>query len=141
VIPARALAKINVRLVPDQDPSDIDRFFRRHISQVTPAGVKCIVRTHGSAAATVVDRNNPVMRAAAAAYHKAFGVLPIFLRSGGTIPVVSLFRNLLRLPTVLMGFALPDDGAHAPNERFHLPTFARGVRTSIHFMAELGASK
>jgi acetylornithine deacetylase/succinyl-diaminopimelate desuccinylase-like protein len=141
VIPARALAKINVRLVPDQDPGDIDRFFRRHLSQVTPAGVKCIVRTHGPSASAVVDRDNPAIRAAAAAYQKAFGVLPVFLRSGGTIPVVSLFRERLRLPTVLMGFALPDDGAHAPNEEFHLPTFARGIQTSIHFMAELGASK
>jgi acetylornithine deacetylase/succinyl-diaminopimelate desuccinylase-like protein len=68
-------------------------------------------------------------------------VSPVFQRSGGTIPVVSLFRDLLHLPTVLMGFALPDDGAHAPNEKIHLPTFARGIQTSIHFMAELGASK
>ena len=72
------------------------------------------------------------------AYQKAFGVAPVLLRSGGTIPVVSMFQEVFGAPVVLMGFALPDDRAHGQNEKFHLPTFARGIQTSIHFLADLG---
>jgi acetylornithine deacetylase/succinyl-diaminopimelate desuccinylase-like protein len=81
------------------------------------------------------------MRAAAIAYRKGFGTVPVFLRSGGTIPVVSLFQGMLGIPTVLMGFALPDDRMHAPNEKFHLPNFYNGITTSIWFLAEVGASR
>ena len=75
------------------------------------------------------------MRAAALAYRRGFGRHPVFLRSGGTIPVVSAFEEALGIPTVLMGFALPDDRIHAPNEKFHLPNFHRGIATSLWFLA------
>jgi acetylornithine deacetylase/succinyl-diaminopimelate desuccinylase-like protein len=81
------------------------------------------------------------MRAAAAAYRRGFGKLPVFLRSGGTIPIVSTFKEVLRIPTVLMGFALPDDRIHAPNEKFYLPNFYRGISTSLWFMALMGRIK
>jgi acetylornithine deacetylase/succinyl-diaminopimelate desuccinylase-like protein len=81
------------------------------------------------------------VRAAEAAYRKGFGAAPVFLRSGGTIPVVNTFQEVLGVPTVLMGFALPDDRMHAPNEKFHLPTFFKGVATCTWLLAELGARR
>ena len=128
VIPARAAAKLNFRLVPDQDPHEIDAQFREHIARITPDTVRSCVRTSSVAKPALVPRNHPVLRAAATAYRKAFGAQPVFLRSGGSIPIVNTFQEALGIPTVLMGFALPDDQLHAPNERFHLPTFSRASR-------------
>jgi acetylornithine deacetylase/succinyl-diaminopimelate desuccinylase-like protein len=79
------------------------------------------------------------MRAAAQSYREGFGASPVFLRSGGSIPVVNIFQELLRLPTVLMGFALPDDRIHAPNERFYLPNLFRGIVTCAHFLSNIAA--
>jgi acetylornithine deacetylase/succinyl-diaminopimelate desuccinylase-like protein len=122
VIPARAVAKLSFRLVPDQDPREVERLFRAHVARITPPTVTVEVRTLSRARPALVDRRHPALRAAAAAYRKGFGAAPVFLRSGGTIPVVNTFQELLGVPTVLMGFALPDDRIHAPNEKFHLPT-------------------
>jgi len=135
IIPARALAKLSFRLVPDQDPQEIDRLFRRYIARVTPSSVRSAVRTLSSAKPALVNPNHPAMRAAALAYQRGFGTVPVFLRSGGTIPVVNTFQEILRVPTVLMGFALPDDRIHAPNEKFHLPNFFNGIATCIWFLA------
>jgi acetylornithine deacetylase/succinyl-diaminopimelate desuccinylase-like protein len=140
VIPARALAKISFRLAPDQDPQEIDRQFREYIARITPQTVLSKVRTLSGSRPTLVNRRHPAMRAAAFAYRKGFGVEPVFLRSGGTIPVVNIFQDVLGIPTVLMGFALPDDRMHAPNEKFHLPNFYNGIATSIWFLAAAGAS-
>jgi acetylornithine deacetylase/succinyl-diaminopimelate desuccinylase-like protein len=140
VIPTRASAKINVRLVPDQTPSEVDQQFRRHVTKVCPSGLRCLVVTHGAAEPFSADRENPAIRAAVRAYSAAFGKAPVPLHSGGTIPIVNLLRSLLHVQAVLMGFALPDDGAHAPNEKFHLPTFARAIQTSTRFLAELGGT-
>jgi acetylornithine deacetylase/succinyl-diaminopimelate desuccinylase-like protein len=139
IIPAYATAKLNVRLVPDQDPNDIDQLFRRHIARVTPHAVRLAVRTNLMAKPALVERNHPAIRAAARAYREGFGAIPTFLRSGGTIPVVSLLRETLGIPTVLLGFALPDDRMHAPNEKFHLPNFYKGIATSVWFLHEMGA--
>lgn len=137
VIPAAAVAKLNFRLVPDQDPDEIDQLFRQYIESITPSTMHYKVRTFLSARPAVVDRNHPAIRATAFAYHKGFGAAPVFLRSGGTIPVVNLFQTMLGVPTVLMGFALPDDRLHAPNEKFHLPNFFKGINTSIYFLDEM----
>lgn len=137
VIPVRALAKINFRLVADQEPEEIDQLFRRHIERVTPPAVSATVRTSFKARPARIDHRHPAMRAAAAAYEKGFGAAPVLLRSGGTIPVVSVFKETLGIPTVLMGFALPDDRMHAPNEKFHLPNFYNGIATSVWFMKEI----
>jgi acetylornithine deacetylase/succinyl-diaminopimelate desuccinylase-like protein len=138
VIPARAVAKLSFRLVPDQDPVEIDRLFREHIARLTPPAVRSNVRTNFMAKPALVDRRHPGMRAAVIAYRKGFGATPVFLRSGGTIPIVNTFQSMLDIPTVLMGFALPDDRMHAPNEKFHLPNFYHGIATSIWFLAEIG---
>lgn len=139
VIPARASAKLSFRLVPDQDPQEIDQLFRRHIAHITPPGMSSVVRTISAAKPALIDRKHAGMRAAAFAYRKGFGAAPVFLRSGGSIPAVSMFQEELGIPTVLMGFGLPDDRIHAPNEKFHLPNFFRGIATSIWFLAASGA--
>lgn len=138
VIPARAAAKLNLRLVPDQDPRQIDRLFREYIARIAPPALNVAIRTRLLAKPALVDRSHPAIRAAAFAYRRGFGARPVFLRSGGTIPVVSSFQEVLGIPTVLMGFALPDDQMHAPNEKFHLPGFYRGVTTCIWFLASVG---
>jgi len=134
VIPATAVAKLDFRLVPDQQPREIERLFRQHIARVTPPTVRSAVRILATAPAALVDRRHPALRAAAFAYRKGFGVSPVLLRSGGTIPVTHTFQRVLGVPTVLMGFALPEDRIHAPNEKFHLPNFFRGIQTCMWFL-------
>lgn len=135
VIPARAVAKLSFRLVPDQDPREIERLFRRHVARVTPAGIRSTIRIFGRANPALVDRTDPFLKAAQRAFRHGFGVPATFVRSGGTIPVVATFRDVLAIPTVLMGFALPSDRIHAPNEKFYLPNFLRGISTSLWFLA------
>jgi acetylornithine deacetylase/succinyl-diaminopimelate desuccinylase-like protein len=140
-IPTGAVAKLDFRLVPDQDPHQIERLIREHIAQLTPTDMRARVRTQMSAKPALIDRSHPVLGAAARAYHRAFGAQTVFLRNGGTIPVVNLIQEVLGIPAVLMGFGLPDDRIHGPNEKFHLPNFFRGIETSSIFLAELGASR
>jgi acetylornithine deacetylase/succinyl-diaminopimelate desuccinylase-like protein len=137
VIPARASAKLNFRLVPDQDPREIEALVRRHLARLTPPTVRSRVVTHLGARPAEIDRRHPAVRAAAHAYRRGFGAAPVFLRSGGTIPVVNLFQEVLGIPTALMGFALPDDRIHAPNERFFLPNFDRGIATCLAYLEEM----
>jgi acetylornithine deacetylase/succinyl-diaminopimelate desuccinylase-like protein len=135
VIPARALAKLSIRIVPDQSPREIEQLLRDHIARVAPSTVSVRLRTLAVSNPALVNRNHPALRAAAFAYRKGFGSWPIFLRSGGSVPATNIFQKALGIPTVLMGFALPDDHVHAPNEKFHLPNFFRGIETSIWYLA------
>jgi acetylornithine deacetylase/succinyl-diaminopimelate desuccinylase-like protein len=135
VIPARAIAKLSFRLVPDQDPQRIAWLFREQIERLTPPTVRSSVRTFSAIKPALVDRNHPAVRAAAVAYKKGFGALPVFLRSGGSIPVVTTFQEVLGCPAVLMGFGLPDDHIHGPNEKFYLPNFYNAIATSIWYLA------
>lgn len=137
VIPARASAKLNFRLVPDQDPGEIDALFRGFIERIAPPTVDVNVRTLFRARPFELLRDHPAVRAAREAFRKGFGARPVFMRIGGTIPVAHLLQEELGIPTVPMGFALPDDGLHAPNERFYLPNFFWGIKTIIHFLREL----
>ena len=138
IVPARAVAKIDIRLVPDQDPAEIERLFRERIGRLTQPTVRTRLRTFFRTHPALVDRAHPAMKAAVTAYHKGFGRLPVFVRSGGSIPVVNEFQEALGAPAVLMGFALPDDRIHAPNEKFHLPNFFNGIKTCIWFLHEVG---
>jgi acetylornithine deacetylase/succinyl-diaminopimelate desuccinylase-like protein len=105
------------------------------VARVTPPGITSIIRTFGRANPALVNRSDPFLKAAQLAFHKGFGTPAVFVRSGGTIPVVATFREVLEIPTVLMGFALPDDRIHAPNEKFHIPNFFRGISTSMWFLS------
>ena len=133
VIPAAASAKVSMRLVPDQDPEDIAQRFSEHIRRLSPKTMQVSVEKLSASEATVVDLNTPAIEAAALAYEQGFGRRPLFMREGGSLPVVGLFSNILKAPVVLMGFGLPDDRLHAPNEKFHLPNFYRGIETAIHY--------
>jgi acetylornithine deacetylase/succinyl-diaminopimelate desuccinylase-like protein len=134
VIPQSAAVKLSFRLVPDQEPREVEMLFRRHLARITPPTVRSSARTLSRASPVVMDPRHPAMRAAAIAYRKGFGASPALVRSGGTIPILDAFQKCLGVPTVLMGFALPDDHIHAPNEKFHLPNFYKGIETSIWFM-------
>ncbi|WP_263351069.1 dipeptidase [Acidicapsa acidisoli] len=133
VIPASALAKISFRLVPDQDPHRIAQLLRDHISRVTPSTVSVTLRTMSSIHPALISRSHSAVQAASHAYRKAFGKPAVFIRSGGSIPVVHTFQNVLGIPAVLMGFGLPDDNIHGPNEKFHLPIFYKAVETCIWY--------
>jgi acetylornithine deacetylase/succinyl-diaminopimelate desuccinylase-like protein len=140
IIPSSASTKLSFRLVPDQDPAEIEYWFRKHIAGIAPPTVRVRMRTLAMSRPVVTPERHPFLRAAARAYRRAFGVEPVLQRSGGTIPVVNAFREVLGIPSVLMGFALPDDDAHGPNEKLHLPTFFRGIETSIHFLQAMEGS-
>ncbi|WP_420631952.1 dipeptidase [Candidatus Leptofilum sp.] len=137
VLPAKVHAKLSMRLVPDQDPDEIFRLLKAYVAKLAPPSVKVTVTLEHGALASITDFNIPAMQAAAKAYATAFGQEPVFMREGGSIPVVSQFQSELGLETVLMGFGLPGDQIHAPNERFYLPNFYRGIETSIHFLQNL----
>lgn len=137
VIPSRATAKLDVRLVPDQEPLEIERLLRRHLDHVTPPAVRSSLRRTRVSRPVVIDLGHPALRAAAIAYEKGFGKAPVAIRSGGSIPAVGAIQDVLGVSSVLMGFGLADDGIHAPNERFHLPNFDRGIATSIWFLDEI----
>jgi acetylornithine deacetylase/succinyl-diaminopimelate desuccinylase-like protein len=138
VIPNHALAKLSFRLVPDQEPADIEPLVRGFIRRLAPPTVRVVMRTQIRSRPATIDRTHPAMRAAARAYRRAFGRTPVWVRSGGSIPVVSEFTRLLGIPTVLMGFASPGDSLHGPNERFSLRNFARGISCSIAFLEHMG---
>jgi acetylornithine deacetylase/succinyl-diaminopimelate desuccinylase-like protein len=140
IVPARAIAKLDLRLVPDQEPKEIERLFNAQIRHLTPATVHASVRTLFRNKPALIDRSHPSMRAAFAAYRQGFGVSPVLVRSGGSIPIVNEFQELLGAPTVLMGFALPDDRIHAPNEKFYLPNFFKGIVSCICFLREVANS-
>jgi len=137
VIPAGARAVLEARLVPDQDPAEVERLLRRHLAASLPAGIRARVRVGTGSPPVLVDRHHPAVQAAELAYRRAFGAPAVLLRSGGTIAAVGMLADALDLPLVLMGFALPSDRLHAPNERAHLPTLARGVDTCVWFLAQL----
>lgn len=137
VIPARASAKVSMRLVPNQDPAEIATLFERRVRSLAPSSVKVTVRTLGLARWSLVDLNEPAIQAAARAYETSFGTAPLFMRGGGTLPIVADFQDILRAPVVMMGFGLPNDNAHAPNEKLSLTLFQRGIETVIHYFALL----
>lgn len=139
VLPSYASAKISMRLVPNQEPDEIARLIKDYLVEIAPPTVTVEVRDLHGGDGAVIDRDGPAMKAAFRAYAEVFGKEPILIREGGSIPVVATFKDVLGLETVLMGFGLPDDRLHSPNEKFHLPNFYRGIETVIHFMRFLAA--
>lgn len=138
VIPARATAKISTRLVADQDPDEALAQFTAAVAKACPRGVTATVKPVHGAAPSLTDPSNPFIKAAAEAMAEAFGKRTVYIRSGGSIPIVGLFDKHLGMPSVLMGFGLPDDNLHAPNEKFHLPNFYNGIEAVAHYFERLG---
>jgi acetylornithine deacetylase/succinyl-diaminopimelate desuccinylase-like protein len=137
VLPAKATAKISMRLVPDQKSEKISKLFEKHVKKVVPAGVKLSIKSLHGAEPAITSIESPGVKAGAVALKKAFGKTPLYQREGGSIPIVVQFRELLGVDTVLLGFGLPDANAHAPNEHLNLDNFFGGIRTSVHFFDEL----
>jgi acetylornithine deacetylase/succinyl-diaminopimelate desuccinylase-like protein len=135
VIPAHAEAKVSMRLVPDQDPDEIVKLFETYVRSLVPRTVELEVRTLGTARPVIVDLHGPAIQAAAEAYRLGMGFSPAFQRGGGTVPIVRDFQDLLGVPIVMIGFSLPDDNNHAPNEKLNLTCFYKGVETLIHYYA------
>jgi acetylornithine deacetylase/succinyl-diaminopimelate desuccinylase-like protein len=140
VIPAKASAKVSMRLVPNQDPDDILKKYTKFVKKLTPKGIEIKVKVHSKGPACVVDTNNRFIKPATEAMREVFKKDTVFIRSGGSIPVVTDFQDVLKIPSVMMGFGLPDDNLHAPNEKFHIPNFYRGIETIIRFFEKLGES-
>jgi acetylornithine deacetylase/succinyl-diaminopimelate desuccinylase-like protein len=138
VIPARAVAKISMRLVPDQAPAEAFAQYKTFVESICPPGITLDIRLIHSGDPIVVSTDNPYVRAATSAMHTVFAKDTVFVRGGGSIPIVGDFVRELRIPTLLMGFGLPDDNLHAPNEKFHLANFHRGIESIIRFLANVG---
>ncbi|MEJ2747264.1 MAG: dipeptidase [Anaerolineae bacterium] len=136
VLPSTVHVKISMRLVPDQDPREIAALFRQYVESITPPSVTVKIDASSFSPASITDYTVPAMRAASTAYEQVFGREPVYMREGGSIPVVAAFQSELGLETVLMGFGLPSDRIHSPNERFYIPNFYKGIQTSIYFLAE-----
>jgi acetylornithine deacetylase/succinyl-diaminopimelate desuccinylase-like protein len=137
VIPAVAMAKVSMRLVPDQHPDRIAELFEAHVRKIAPRTVELsVTRMHGGKP-WITDYNNTFVQAASRAIEQGFGKAPVFCREGGSIPVVSTFQEELGVPAVLFGVGLPDENAHAPNERLDLGNFHNGIVASAVFYDEL----
>lgn len=140
VIPARAGAKFSMRLVPDQEPEEIAGLVLAHLRAMAPPTVTLEVRVLGKARPVLVDYREPAIQAMAEAFQEGFGAPPLYMRAGGSIPVAREVQEILGAPMVLMGFGLPDDNAHAPNEKLYLPNLWRGVETLIHYYARFASA-
>jgi acetylornithine deacetylase/succinyl-diaminopimelate desuccinylase-like protein len=137
VIPAVAMAKVSMRLVPDQDPDTIANRFEAYAKKIAPRSVELtLTRLHGGKP-WITEYDNPYVRAAARAIEQGFGKPPVFCREGGSIPVVSTFKEELGVPAVLFGIGLPDENAHAPNERLDLGNLHNGIVASAVLYDEL----
>jgi acetylornithine deacetylase/succinyl-diaminopimelate desuccinylase-like protein len=139
VIPARASAKVSMRLVPKMDPDDILKKYTSFVNFLCPRGIQLNIKVHSKAEPIVVSTDNRFIQAATGAMHEVFGKDTVYIRSGGSIPIVADFANELKIPTVMMGMGLPDDNLHAPNEKFHIPNFYRGIESIIRFFQMIGA--
>lgn len=130
VIPSTASAKVSMRLVPDQDPEKIAAEFERAMRHRAPANVKVEIIRHGQAGPLLVPIDGRATQLASEAIEIGFGKKPIFVRGGGSIPIAELFKKVLGLDTLLVGFGLPDDRVHSPNEKFELESLYAGTRTA-----------
>ncbi len=140
IIPARAGAKVSMRLVPNQTTGKVNRQFRDYVLGIAPRGVKVVVKELSGAEPVLVSRDHPAVQAAARAIRIGFGKPPVFIREGGSIPVVGLFKDVLGMEAILMlGWGSPDDGAHSPNEKFKLIDFHRGMRAVAALLYELAS--
>lgn len=139
VIPAKATAKVSFRLVPRQDPEKVVAAFKAWVAANTPKGIKTEVRVLSGGPAIVVNPDHPALHLAAEAFQDVLDRPTVFTRSGGSIPIVGEFQKHLGIPTILMGFGLPDDGLHSPNEKYKIENFYKGIMTIAHFFEKYGA--
>jgi acetylornithine deacetylase/succinyl-diaminopimelate desuccinylase-like protein len=140
IIPAKAGAKISMRLVPDQEPEEIARRFAAYVKRLAPKEVKVTVRSLHGGSPFLSEADHPAFRATERALARAFGAAPVLVREGGSIPFTATIREALRCPVILMGFGLPDENSHAPNERLDLENYEKGILSAIYLYEELAAA-
>jgi acetylornithine deacetylase/succinyl-diaminopimelate desuccinylase-like protein len=138
VIPAKALIKISLRLVPDQRPDEVIKQLEGAIAAAVPRGITATFKLLSAGPASVVDPDHPLIRKAADAMTRVFGHETVYVRCGGSIPIVGLFKEVLGIPSVLAGFGLPDDNIHAPNEKMSIANYQRGVDAMVEYFKLAG---
>jgi acetylornithine deacetylase/succinyl-diaminopimelate desuccinylase-like protein len=141
IIPSRASAKISMRLVPDQKPEEIGRKFSAYVKRIAPREVKVTVQSLHGGSAFISPVDDPAFRATERALERAFGKKPVLTREGGSIPFTATIQGALRCPVILMGFGLPDENSHAPNERLDLENYEKGILSAIYLYEELAAPR
>ncbi|HEV1283903.1 MAG TPA: dipeptidase [Bryobacteraceae bacterium] len=139
VIPATATAKVSLRLVPRQNAAKIVAAYKKFVADNAPAGIEVEVRVLSAGEAIMVNPDHPAIDVAARAFRDVLGRETVFVRSGGSIPIVGDFARHLHIPTILMGFGLPDDGLHSPNEKYKLSNYYAGIVTIAHFFEQYGS--
>ena len=137
VIPAWAMAKISMRLVPSQDPKDVHKQFIKYLEANAPEDIRWELTAMAGGRASISSRDSAAVIALKKALETSWGVAPYFKREGGSVPVVTHMQEILGVDSVLTGFGLPDDNLHAPNEKIHLPTWYKGINALIHFFLNL----
>ncbi|MCU1293232.1 MAG: peptidase [Bryobacterales bacterium] len=140
VIPAKATAKVSLRLVPTQDPERVVTAVKKWVAEQTPKGIQTDVRVLSAGPAVSVNPQHPAIDIAAKAFSEKLGQQTVFVRSGGSIPIVGEFASYLGIPTILMGFGLPDDGLHSPNEKYRVSNYYQGIETIAEFFEQYGAA-
>jgi acetylornithine deacetylase/succinyl-diaminopimelate desuccinylase-like protein len=140
IIPARASAKLSFRLVPDQVPEQVVELVEAELRRLCPSWVTMKITRMGVGKPTVTDLEHPAVQAALRALERSFGKRAVFIRAGGSIPIVASFQDVLKLPAVLLGMANSDEHAHAPNERFSLDNFYGGIKTAAYMWEELATA-
>ena len=138
VLPAKAMAKISCRLVPDQTPHEVHKQLLAYMEANAPKTIKWEVKLLNTAPTAITDRDLPAVKSMAQAMETVWGVRPLFKREGGSIPVVALLQDTVGAESVLFGASLPEDNVHAPNERLNLPTWYKAIDAIIHFFYNLG---
>ena len=141
MLPSKAMAKVSCRLVPDQSPKEIGRLMETHVRRVAPKGVTVVVQELHGGHPWRAELAGPVFDAARRALAAAFGREPVIVGEGGSIPVVGDFQRLLGTPVLLMGFGLPGENAHAPNEWMSDENFVKGAKAVAAFWDELAAER
>ena len=136
IIPSLAGAKVSMRLVPNQDPKTIAKLFEAYVKDIAPEGVEVTVIDHHGANPVMVPRDSDLMEAGMRAMEKGFGKRPVFIREGGSIPIVGTFQSSLKQPVLLLGYGLPNDNIHSPNEKFHLENYFNGIKTTAWMFME-----
>ncbi len=138
ILPGKASAKVSMRLVPDQEPDIILQQLTEYVKKIAPAGVDVFCKPVYLAKGVLLDTENPYFEAAGVAMEEVFGRRPVLTRSGASIPVATVFNDILGLDIIFMGLGLPDDGLHSPNEKFEIAQFYKGIETVIKFLENVG---
>jgi acetylornithine deacetylase/succinyl-diaminopimelate desuccinylase-like protein len=137
VLPSKAMAKVSMRLVPDQSSADTETSLRHYLEEAMPAGISWELINLAGGEPAIIDVDSAAVKAAGRAFQKTWGKAPLFDREGGSVPVVGMIQQRLGVDSLMLGYGLPDDNLHAPNEKFHLPNYYRGIETYIYFTHEM----